>query len=61
MKGKIWRIGLMGSGSTRDNVVLVLDALQRALIAEGHSCEKGIEAAEAVYGQAHSGAASSAM
>jgi alanine-glyoxylate transaminase/serine-glyoxylate transaminase/serine-pyruvate transaminase len=61
MKGKIWRVGLMGSGSTRDNVMLVLDALQRALIAEGYSCEKGIEAAEAVYGQAHSGVASSAM
>jgi alanine-glyoxylate transaminase/serine-glyoxylate transaminase/serine-pyruvate transaminase len=26
MKGKIWRVGLMGSGSTRENVALVLDA-----------------------------------
>src|SRR6266576_1142617 len=35
MKGKIWRVGLMGSGSTRENVTLVLDALHRALNAEG--------------------------
>ncbi|HJQ25008.1 MAG TPA: alanine--glyoxylate aminotransferase family protein [Blastocatellia bacterium] len=48
LKGKIWRIGLMGSGSTRDNVRLVLDALQRALQAEGFSCASGIEAAERV-------------
>jgi len=49
LKGRIWRIGLMGSGSTRENVLLVLDALQRALNAEGFSCASGIEAAEAVY------------
>ena len=49
LKGRIWRIGLMGSGSTRENVVVVLDALHRALRAEGHSCASGIEAAEAVY------------
>ena len=49
LKGRIWRIGLMGSGSTRENVLLVLDALHRALIAEGFSCASGIEAAQAVY------------
>jgi len=49
LKGRIWRIGLMGSGSTRENVVLVLDALQRALNAEGFKCPSGVEAAEAVY------------
>ena len=49
LKGRIWRIGLMGSGSTRENVMLVLDALHRALNAEGFSCASGIEAAEAVY------------
>lgn len=49
MKGKIWRIGLMGSGSTRENVVLVLDALHRALNAEGWKCESGVDAANAVY------------
>jgi alanine-glyoxylate transaminase/serine-glyoxylate transaminase/serine-pyruvate transaminase len=49
LKGRIWRIGLMGSGSTRANVLLVLDALQRALNAEGFKCPSGVEAAEAVY------------
>src|SRR5437763_4593096 len=49
LKGKIWRIGLMGSGSTRDNVRLVLDALQRSLEAEGFACPSGVEAAERVY------------
>jgi alanine-glyoxylate transaminase/serine-glyoxylate transaminase/serine-pyruvate transaminase len=49
LKGKIWRIGLMGSGSTRENVLLVLDALHRALNAEGHACPSGVAAAEGLY------------
>lgn len=49
LKGRIWRIGLMGSGSTRANVMLVLDALQRALNAEGFACPSGVEAAETIY------------
>ena len=49
LKGKIWRIGLMGSGSTRENVLLVLDALHRALNAEGFLCSSGVDAAEAFY------------
>jgi alanine-glyoxylate transaminase/serine-glyoxylate transaminase/serine-pyruvate transaminase len=49
LKGKIWRIGLMGSGSSRENVMLVLDALHRALDAEGNSCQPGFKAAERVY------------
>jgi len=48
LKGKIWRIGLMGSGSSRENVLLVLEALNRALNAEGFSCPSGVEAAEGV-------------
>ena len=48
LKGKIWRIGLMGSGSSRENVLLVLEALNRALNAEGFSCGSGVEAAEGV-------------
>ena len=31
LKGKIWRIGLMGFGSRRENVTLLLSALQRLL------------------------------
>jgi len=49
LKGKIWRIGLMGSGSTRENVLLVLDALHRALNAEKYACPRGVEAAEDEY------------
>ena len=48
LKGKIWRIGLMGSGSSRENVLLVLEALNRALNAEGFSCASGVETAEGV-------------
>jgi len=49
LKGQIFRIGLMGSGSTRENVVLVLDALHCALKAEGFKCSSGVEAAQAIY------------
>ena len=50
LKGKIWRIGLMGSGSTRENVLLVLDALHRALNETGWKCPAGIDAATTIYG-----------
>jgi alanine-glyoxylate transaminase/serine-glyoxylate transaminase/serine-pyruvate transaminase len=49
LKGKIWRVGLMGSGSTRENVLLVLDALHEALEAQGRHCPSGITGAEQVY------------
>jgi alanine-glyoxylate transaminase/serine-glyoxylate transaminase/serine-pyruvate transaminase len=49
MKGRIWRVGLMGSGSTRENVGVVLAALHRALKAEGLNCDSGVEAAESTY------------
>ena len=34
-KGKVWRIGLMGEGSRRENVMLVLNALEQILGAMG--------------------------
>jgi len=37
LKGKIWRVGLMGSGSTQNNVMLLLAALGRVLEQEGFS------------------------
>ena len=37
LAGKIWRIGLMGAGSERRLVVLLLGALERALAAEGRT------------------------
>jgi len=49
LKGRIWRVGLMGSGSSRENVLLVLDALHRDLNAEGFACESGLAAAQQVY------------
>ncbi|MFP5260284.1 MAG: pyridoxal-phosphate-dependent aminotransferase family protein [Blastocatellia bacterium] len=49
LKGLIWRVGLMGSGSTRENVLLVLDGLRRALEAEGFPCPAGSDAAQQVY------------
>jgi len=36
LKGKVWRIGLMGSASTRRNVELAVAALRSALAAQGH-------------------------
>ena len=36
MKGTTWRIGLMGAGSNRKNVMLCLSALHAALEAQGH-------------------------
>src|SRR5437016_7858323 len=50
LKGRIWRIGLMGFGSTRANVLLVLDALHRALNETGWKCPSGIDAATTIYG-----------
>jgi len=35
MKGKVWRVGLMGAASTRRNVELCLSALTAALASEG--------------------------
>ena len=49
LKGKIWRVGLMGKNSTANNVILFLAALERALRAEGFPCASGIPAAEEVY------------
>lgn len=40
-KGKAWRIGLMGSSSTEQNVVLILSALENILADLGHSFDKG--------------------
>ncbi|HZS10299.1 MAG TPA: alanine--glyoxylate aminotransferase family protein [Blastocatellia bacterium] len=49
-KGKIWRVGLMGSGSTENNVLLLLAALERTLVAEGFKVQgSGVSAAAEVY------------
>lgn len=53
LKGKIWRIGLMGHSSTRNNVLLVIGALEQALRAEGHPLEPGMAVVSALdaYGE----------
>ncbi len=49
LKGKIWRIGLMGANARSNNVLLLLAALERVLRAEGMACESGVSAANEVY------------
>lgn len=39
LKGKVWRIGLMGYSSTEQNVMLVLSALGKLLAEEGYKTE----------------------
>lgn len=53
LKGKTWRIGLMGESSTAANVLLVLHALERVLPRFGHSVEvgAGVAAAAIVLGE----------
>jgi alanine-glyoxylate transaminase/serine-glyoxylate transaminase/serine-pyruvate transaminase len=41
LKGKIWRIGLMGHSSTEANVLLILYALEKLLAKEGYPIEPG--------------------
>ena len=41
LAGKIWRVGLMGAGSTLANVLLFLAALERVLGAAGHKHSAG--------------------
>jgi alanine-glyoxylate transaminase/serine-glyoxylate transaminase/serine-pyruvate transaminase len=50
-KGKAWRIGLMGHGSSRANVMLCLSAISDALAAQGVrvSGADALEAARQVY------------
>ncbi len=51
MKGKVWRIGLMGESSRRAHVLAVLAALEDALRAEGRRVAPGsaLAAAQSVY------------
>jgi len=51
LRGKIWRIGLMGYSSSKRNALLVLSALERALARQGFELSPGIglETAEKVW------------
>src|SRR5262249_33260149 len=50
-KGKVWRIGLMGESCRRENVTLLLGALEQILTGMGHELARGkaLAAAEAVF------------
>lgn len=50
-KGKVWRIGLMGYGSRRANVMVLLSALEQLLAEQKHAFDHGssIAAANDVY------------
>jgi alanine-glyoxylate transaminase/serine-glyoxylate transaminase/serine-pyruvate transaminase len=52
MKGRVWRIGLMGESSRRSHVLTLLAALEDGLRAEGRRVVAGtaLAAAQAVYG-----------
>lgn len=41
LKGKVWRIGLMGYASTEQNVLFFLAALEKLLTAEGYRTKTG--------------------
>jgi alanine-glyoxylate transaminase/serine-glyoxylate transaminase/serine-pyruvate transaminase len=47
LKGKAWRVGLMGYGSRRSNVTLLLAALETCLRDHGHRLEPGAALASA--------------
>lgn len=51
LRGKVWRIGLMGESSTRSNVLLVLSALEDILRKQGYRYPPGagVSAAQHVY------------
>lgn len=54
LAGRIWRIGLMGSSSTPNNVLLLLGALEGALREQGHDAPRGAGVAAATEAYAHS-------
>lgn len=50
LKGKVWRVGLMGYSSSAENVLFFIAAISRALAAQGHKTDAsaGLAAAMAV-------------
>jgi alanine-glyoxylate transaminase / serine-glyoxylate transaminase / serine-pyruvate transaminase len=59
-KGKVWRIGLMGEGSRRENVMLVLGALEEILGSMGLELARGTALAAASKAYASVGLGSGA-
>src|SRR6201997_3243293 len=57
IKGKIWRVGLMGYSSQKSNVLLFLAALEKCLIDQGFRVSSGAGVGAAVEGYSHAEAA----
>jgi alanine-glyoxylate transaminase / serine-glyoxylate transaminase / serine-pyruvate transaminase len=57
-KGKVWRIGIMGEGSRRENVMLILNALEEILGSMGYEVARGkaLSAADRAYAASGPGA-----
>ena len=55
IKGKLWRVGLMGYSCQKNNVLLFLAALEKVLLDQGHPVPAGAGVAAAVrsYADAH--------
>ena len=53
VKGKIWRIGLMGYSSQRTNVLLFLAALEKTLADQGFRLPAGAGSAAAIHNYQH--------
>lgn len=51
LKGKIWRVGLMGHGSSRPNVLLFLAALEKTLLDHGYRFSRSGAAQAAIESQ----------
>ena len=39
LKGKVWRVGLMGYSSSAENILFFLSAISRALVIQGHKTD----------------------
>jgi alanine-glyoxylate transaminase/serine-glyoxylate transaminase/serine-pyruvate transaminase len=61
LKGKLWRVGLMGYGCQKNNVLLFLAALEKVLLDQGFPVPAGAGVGAAVrsYSQAHAEVAGS--
>lgn len=57
LKGKVWRVGLMGEGSRRENVMLLLNALEEILSSMNFEIARGraVAAADNAYATEGSG------
>ena len=60
VKGKIWRVGLMGHCSQKPNVLLFLSALEKVLQDQGHRVQAGAGVAAAIQSYSHAETATAA-